>query len=319
MSRRNSLRWLRAAVFVCCLAFIIGHLHSKSLADYRLVAEAVWQQRLLLVFVLMLLPLNWAFEAMKWKILVRRLEPISLATAYKGVLTGIVFSFISPQMLGDYAGRFLQLETDSRLKSAGALLVGNFAQLWVSILFGVYGYGLYQINYGHNSSTFNFAIILTISIINLLVLVFYLKVSLLYRLVARLNILRKLLPYLEIMSQYKAKELWLVLTFALLRYGVFTLQFLVGMKILQIDLPLTVLLNGIVLIFLAKSVIPTLNAFGDLGLREFSALLFFQMFAVAPERIVAASLLIWLVNILIPAFVGLFFILRIRLLKLSGS
>ena len=74
-------------------------------------------------------------------------------------------------------------------------------------------------------------------------------------------------------------------------------------------------LAGITWVFLAKSVIPTFNFLSDLGIREFSAVLFFDSFSVPVEPIVLASLLIWVINILIPTLSSMPLMWKLRLLK----
>lgn len=313
LSRKRITIWWRWAVFFFCIFFIIKDLRAKDAAEWQLIAQSLAQHKWLLLGLLIFLPLNWTLEALKWKILVRKLERITLPEALKGVLTGVVFSFISPQTIGDYTGRFLHLQTASRLNSAGALLVGNFAQLWVTLCCGTWGYWYFLKNYTQNSALIINGLFWVLLLANLLILFFYFNVSWLYKLVARVVLLQKFLPYLEIMSQYRAPELTRVLVYALLRYGIFTGQFMAALAILEVNLPLGVLLNGIVIIFLVKSVIPTLSAFGDLGLREFSALVFFKHFTIATEKVIAASLLLWLINILLPALVGLYFIFKIKI------
>lgn len=308
-----SFKYLKLIIFILCFTFIVKHLEEKKISDFYIISSAIKTHWLLLWVLLALLPINWAFEAFKWRILVRRLENISIISAYKGVLTGVVFSFVSPQAFGDYAGRLLHLKTVSRLKSAGALLVGNFAQLWITLFFGFISAWHYCVNHLKISNELSIYFILFLIVANGLILLFYFRISLLFGLVERIYFLKKLLPYIEIMAQYKAKELATVLLFSFLRYLVFSFQFVIAMKILQIDLPVLLQLQGIAIVFFVKSVIPTLNAFGDLGLREFSALLFFSAFTATTERVVAASLLLWVTNILLPACVGLIFIFRIKI------
>lgn len=313
LSRKRITIWWRWAVFFFCISFIAKDLYAKDVSDWLLIRASLAQHKWLLLGLLIFLPLNWTLEALKWKILVRKLEQISLPDALKGVLTGVVFSFISPQTIGDYTGRFLHLQTASRLNSAGALLVGNFAQLWVTLCAGTWGYWYFLNNHTQTNPLIINSLFWALLLANLLILFFYFNVSWLYRLVAQIRLLQNFLPYLEIMSQYRAPELSRVLVYALLRYCIFTGQFVAALYMLEVNLPLAVLLNGIVIIFLVKSVVPTLSAFGDLGLREFSALIFFRHFPVATEKVIAASLLLWLINILLPALVGLYFIFKIKI------
>jgi uncharacterized membrane protein YbhN (UPF0104 family) len=62
-----------------------------------------------------------------------------------------------------------------------------------------------------------------------------------------------------------------------------------------------------------KSVLPSFNFLSDLGIREFSAVYFFSPLGVDEIAIISASLLIWLINLLAPAMVGFFYVLRLKM------
>jgi hypothetical protein len=72
------------------------------------------------------------------------------------------------------------------------------------------------------------------------------------------------------------------------------------------------ILAGISWIFLVKSTLPSFNFLSDFGIREFSGLVFFSLFAVSELEIVAASLFIWIINVMIPSIFGLTFVMKIR-------
>ena len=60
---------------------------------------------------------------------------------------------------------------------------------------------------------------------------------------------------------------------------------------------------------------PTFNFLSDLGVREASALLFFERFAVAIEPVILASLLVWIINLLIPTLLSLVFVSKLRFIR----
>ena len=65
--------------------------------------------------------------------------------------------------------------------------------------------------------------------------------------------------------------------------------------------------------FLAKSVLPTFNFFNDLGVREFSAAIYFDALNIASGPVIMAGLILWLINIALPALVGLFFVQQFKI------
>ena len=70
------------------------------------------------------------------------------------------------------------------------------------------------------------------------------------------------------------------------------------------------LVYGIFSIFFLKSIIPTL--LGGFGVRETVTLLVFTPFVDGMETVLLPSLILWLLNIVIPSIVGFFPILNFK-------
>ncbi len=66
------------------------------------------------------------------------------------------------------------------------------------------------------------------------------------------------------------------------------------------------------LIFLAKTLIPAVNVLGDLGLREFTALFVFKQYNLPAEQIIAATFLVWIINVLGPILIGIFLLWKYK-------
>ena len=58
---------------------------------------------LILVFPLMFA--NWSLEALKWKLSVQHVQPVSFARAVKAILSGVSFSVTTPNRTGSGAAR----------------------------------------------------------------------------------------------------------------------------------------------------------------------------------------------------------------------
>ena len=94
---------------------------------------------LLIVFLLLLVCINWGIESVKWYVLVKRVQPVSYFTAYKAVLSGVSLSLFVPNGIGDYAGRLVYMQQGNRLKSVTLTLVGSMAQLIITLSCGFCG------------------------------------------------------------------------------------------------------------------------------------------------------------------------------------
>ena len=264
-----------------------------------------------LAIVLLLMPINWAFEAWKWQKLASKVEKISFQEAYKGVLAGLSLSVITPIMLGDFTGKILLLKSDKRLQSIGAILLGNAVQLYVSLFFGSMSYLFFVFWVKPTPIFFH----LSANFLLIIALIFGLFLGLNLSKIDTFSTKNKLFNYLKhcliILKHYDTHELRNILLVATARYLVFSLQFLIMLNIFRIHLPIYVLLAGIGMVFLAKTLASTLNFLGDLSVRAFSSIYYFSFFGVQTSLIASATLTIWLINVLLPIVVGSIFVLQL--------
>lgn len=265
-----------------------------------------------LTLVALLTPLNWAFEGLKWQTLAQKVSPMSFQKAFGGVLTGLTLGFFLPNNVGDAAGRVWRMQPANRSAGVGAALLSNGLQFYVSLLFGTFAWAtlLYQqptLQLVHNY--FLLALLLATLLFGIWIL---LKRHAASRYLESLKWFKWLRPYLQIIGTYTAPELARAFGWALLRYAVFTGQFVLLLQVFAISLPITEMLTGVFLVFFAKTLIPALNFLGDLGIREAAALYFFSFYDVVPTRLVATTLSLWLVNIFIPVLIGTGWLLKQR-------
>jgi uncharacterized membrane protein YbhN (UPF0104 family) len=261
--------------------------------------------------VLILIPINWAFEAWKWQRLATKVEQISFWEAYQGVLAGLALSNFTPLMIGDYAGKMLMLKTQKRTASIGAILLGNGMQLYVSLLFGAISYGYFLLIAKPEP------FILHISLVELLFVLLLIGLSIALNL-QKLNFTKEtrffqyIRQYLVVLKEYSLSEIRDIFLIATGRYIVFSIQFLLVLQLFQVNLPIAVLLAGIGIIFLTKTLGATFNFLGDLSMRAITAIYYFGYFGVKLSLITTATFTIWLMNVLVPVIIGSLFILTLR-------
>jgi uncharacterized membrane protein YbhN (UPF0104 family) len=265
---------------------------------------------IVLIIPFLLFPLNWSLEAIKWKYLIFKIERISFFRSLRGVLSGVTLGFVTPMGLGDYVGRILQLNHKERAKSLGAVFVSRFSQFYITLVFGSSALIIVLFKLKDFNLFVTYLTVLLIVLTNILfvvLLVFHQKVIWVFK---DLNFINRIYPYIEIIATYSFKELGYVLLLSLFRYLVFTTQFVFMLYFFGVSKDLGILFTGVNFIFLVKSIIPT---FFDLGVRESSAVYFFSDFAGMSDKVLFASLSIWIINIIIPAVLGVFLIFRIKI------
>ncbi len=311
--RKQGFRILKNILFAAVLYAVYRVLNEKgeSIDEVIVYFKALtWSNTL--VFVLLLIPLNWAFEAWKWQRLVMKIEQISFWEAYQGVLAGLALANFTPMMIGDYAGKILMLKTRKRTASIGAILLGNGMQLYVSLLFGAISYTYFLLVVEPEP------FLLHISIIALLFILLLIGVWIAFNL-QRLNFIRTdkkifnyIRQYLIVIKEYSISEIRDIFLIATGRYIIFTIQFLLVFRLFQINLPTEVLLAGIGIIFLTKTLGAAFNFLGDLSMRAISSVYYFGYFGAKLSLITTATFTIWLINVLVPVIIGSLFILTLR-------
>ncbi|MGK7391707.1 MAG: lysylphosphatidylglycerol synthase domain-containing protein [Candidatus Cyclobacteriaceae bacterium M2_1C_046] len=257
------------------------------------------------VTILLLMPLNWLLEMIKWQKLCKPVENISLKTAAAGVLSGLSISFITPHGWGDYLGRILILKNKERGKLVGALFFGRITQLFITVFAGILGIIMYV-------ETWPFFYLWYFLILFLIALFIGFNKSI-YRIIK--PYLLKVKYFFKIIKTYSAPLILTVTGLSLLRYIIFTTQFILIMELLGVDLSLLIMVSGVTWIFLVKSIIPSFNFITDLGIREVSAVMFFENYLVDPGQVISATFIIWIVNILVPAIFGSIFIFYLKTIR----
>ena len=90
-----------------------------------------------LAAVLVLLPVNWLLEAIKWRMLTANVQKITLGFSIKAVLVGISTGFFTPNRIGELVGRVMYLNVENRKAGVTMSVVNSLTQNLVLVLCGV--------------------------------------------------------------------------------------------------------------------------------------------------------------------------------------
>ena len=185
--------------------------------------------------------------------------------------------------------------------------------MYVSLLFGTLSY-LFFVIWANPSPLFLHILIITFLTICLIFGVFLSQnLSNINAFLSKNQFFEYLKKYLGILENYTFTELKTLFVIATSRYFVFSLQFVLMFKVFQINLPISVLLVGVGIIFLTKTLISVLNSLGDLSIRELTSIYYFGFFGTNIAAVSSATFMIWLVNVLFPILIGSIFILQLKL------
>tara|TARA_R110002012_G_scaffold16968_3_gene64770 strand:- start:80129 stop:81052 length:924 start_codon:yes stop_codon:yes gene_type:complete len=294
-------------VFITLLVLIF--LYEKISADPSgfIAAFKLFNQNIVVLFVVIfLMPFNWLMEVLKWKYSIQPITQITMSNAVIGVLAGVALGFVTPHAIGDYFAKVFSITHQDRKKALGLILISRMMQMLPTALFGLLALFIYsqrslveiEIPF---SITYPFLSILGFIIIIIFILLFLKRKH------------PKIHEYIEPVNRMGFKLITILTGLSFLRYLIFSTQFLLLLSVLNLKIDVFLQFMGIAFMFLAKSVLPTFNFLSDLGIREFSVALFFDSLNVEVAPIIASGLILWLINIALPALVGLFFIPQLKL------
>ncbi|MCF0206777.1 MAG: flippase-like domain-containing protein, partial [Bacteroidales bacterium] len=132
---------LKIVVAVLAYAFVVYKLLSSpdlsQIPDYF--ANASPQLYAYLVILVLLMPANWTMEVWKWMLLTRKVEEIDFAKSLKAVMTGVTVGTITPNRVGEFAGRILFVKEENRASVSFLTIFGDLAQFCATIIFGIIG------------------------------------------------------------------------------------------------------------------------------------------------------------------------------------
>jgi len=260
------------------------------------------------------MPINWSLEAIKWKYLLKVKEKISFWLSLKAVLVGTTISAVSPNRTGDYFARVFVLKKTSFWEGVLVTLIGSFAQTITTLLFGsiaffsLFSHKLVNLNY------------ITTNQLNLIRILFFIGIALSILFYYRISLLSNIIPskwrktrqYINVLQRFSFQELSIALSFSTIRYAIYSLQFYILLLASGIEnLSLMVGLGLTSSIFLLNTIRPSI-ALLEIGIRTSIAIFIFCLYfgfdSNIDNNVFAASTLIWLINIIVPALFGLLFI-----------
>ena len=264
----------------------------------------------IIVFLLMLL--NWSLESEKWRLLISHIEQISFITAFKAILCGITLGMVTPNRIGEYGGRYFYLKKSGIIQTITVTLIGSFSQIIATLFFGLLGMMFYTVMFNQQSSYVNL-VIYFFSLFSLLILILsFFNLRWLYNLIRELKRMKKIHHYFDVIATYNTRSFLKLLLLSIIRYMIFSLQYLLLLKLFGVGGNMFNQFIMITLIFLVQTIIPSF-AIAELGIRGNVALFFLGSLSSNHLAIWSAASSIWLVNLVIPSIIGGVLLLNLKL------
>ncbi|MBM3414777.1 MAG: hypothetical protein FJY16_07580 [Bacteroidetes bacterium] len=268
----------------------------------------IFTEAQLLPFLLLglLMPLNWLLEALKWKMALQGIQPISIWTAFRATLSGVSFSVLLPNRVGDYLGRVVYLPPEIRATAVAVTMVASMSQLIWTIFFGllsiIYLYPLLATKLFLPSSFYILAGSV-LSVLLLILLLLFFRISIVSVKLSLLINHPRFTSWMKGPQQFTQVQLLRLLGLSLIRYIIFLFQYGAALAAFMILLNPLDWIAGICFTFLVLSVVPNF-AVADLGVRGFVSVGVLGFFTLNKAGILLAVSSVWFVNLMFPAAMG---------------
>jgi len=271
----------------------------------------------ILVFVLMFV--NWSLEALKWKISVQSVQPISFFRSLKAIFSGVSFSVTTPNRTGEYLGRVLYMDDGNRLKVISLTILGSISQLIVTILFGLLGLLILQFDIDKLNLPGWLQWIKNIGVAGgvfglIFLTVFYFRIGWLVKWIDKIPAIKKYIWLINELEKADTTLLLRLLSISLLRYLVFATQYFLLFRFFGVDVNWWQGFWGIAIVFFIMAIIPSIELFEVVG-KVFVTQEIFAIFTVNTLAIGFVPTTIWFINLVIPAAIGSLLILGIKFFK----
>ena len=119
---------------------------------------------------------------------------------------------------------------------------------------------------------------------------------------------------MAVVDSYTSKELLSVISLSLIRYSVFILQYLLMLKVMQVNIDVKLALLLLMFFYFIMALAPTIG-FTELPIRATVSVLVLGIYSDNIFGIQVAAFAIWIINLVIPAIIGGLFISTIKIVK----
>ena len=247
---------------------------------------------------------NWFFEILKWQTVISPVKKLSLTEAARQSLAALTVSLATPNRIGEYGAKAYFFAPDKRKQVLLLNFFSNFSQMGITCIFGFYGLVYVMGNFGLSISITN-------SVLVILALIFFGITGYIFKekeLIVKGLSIGKILRYTKNLPMgLKVKTI----LFSLLRYLIFSSLFYFLLNFFGTEINTYETMPIIFAMYLLASVIPTIFIF-DVVIRGGIAVWLFSMAGIPECPVLCTVLAMWLLNFVIPAIWGSFYVVTHR-------
>lgn len=277
---------------------------SKILEESLLSQNLIW-----FAIILILMPMVWALEAVKWRFALSDYTQMSFWRSWRSVWYGVVAGHLTPNRIGEPIGRLALVKSDVRGKAGFIAAWCSLTQQIATVFFGLFGMAWWF-------SVKGLALFPASVPIWLIFIIIFLWVGFLFLGISKINWLahwfesfnwfQKTLHYERLDLRIKTSTYFVVQLISLLRYALFSTQYVILLRLFGVSADIFDLYAIVALTYFFSSLIPTFSA-SEVGVKTGFAIWFVAMVSDNAFGATAASLFLWMLNLAIPALIAAWF------------
>jgi uncharacterized membrane protein YbhN (UPF0104 family) len=307
---RIALWILKLAFFAGSLAYIVVKIvkSSGNQEFFNYVSQMDGSSAAFLILALLLVPVNWGTEALKWKRLISKLEVISLKKSWKAIWAGLTINNMIPNRVAEVLVRVLFLKRTNRISGIFSSLIGSYCQFFTTAFIGSVGLVWW---YRHMPAFHIIILVLSLLGLNFFMLFGLYKMASFSGTMSRIKLMKRLEKYYDVLGTYTHREVYNVLLLSAARYMVYAIQYYLLFRAFGVQISMWHAIMVAALIFLTQAIVPTVTL-TEIGIRGAAVLFFAGGLSPNTAGLLLAAYSLWLINVIIPSTIGSFFLIQIR-------
>lgn len=308
----NKIRWLNKtnliiiAKILIALGLLFYLIHS---VEYEKIISAFSNANLYIIAIVILFGVvNIYLQFAKWNLTCSEvLKENNKAKVVRSLFYGLSAGIITPLRIGEYFGRGIEFKNKSLFQVTVATLIDKFFPLMMVAFIGSISSLLFIYYY------FNVSLYLVLALFILIFTFFYIFILLILNnkfwdtlLFSKIKSSEKLKPFFNKLKAFQnldKKYFKRMLLISFLFYSCFLIQYALLVSAFSNHFEYLNYLWAANLIMFVKTIIPPISM-GELGIREGASVYFLSQFGESASIGFNSSILLFIINLLIPALIG---------------
>ncbi len=259
---------------------------------------------------------NVGMQFLRWRYLVTLIGPDTTdKEIFSSLLIGYSAGFFTPGQIGEHGGRLMALSSLQAIQVLAMSIIDKMYVLAITIIAGSIGAWLYFVLYLPQYWTPLLTVLVVAVVFSFLVVVLYpdLLKKVLRTVLHKLRKYRAVSAFLFVKDIFHRSQARMLLLLTCIFYAIIVLQYYFFVLAFE---PVTFAVSALStanILFIKSAILPI--SFGDLGVRESTAIFFYSHAGISAASAFNASLCVFFVNIFFPSLIGSMLIFRVKSAK----